>query len=157
MMNPTGRLTPSFCFHSLDRKTDTFFSFRWWVRVLTIIMTATPTTTVIASTQPQQSCAATANTATASWTTTVSNDSSPLAFLEDIRRKYPHQPTFLQAVEEMAVSLIDLFNDTENGEFYKRAFVTMTEPERAISFRVPWMDDNGRIQINRGWRVEFNR
>ncbi|KAL7556799.1 hypothetical protein ACA910_005236 [Epithemia clementina (nom. ined.)] len=79
-----------------------------------------------------------------------------LDFLDDVRRKYPHQPTFLQAVEEMAVSLVDLFKDPENGEFYKQAFLMMTEPERVISFRVPWMDDSGNIRINRGWRVEFN-
>lgn len=80
-----------------------------------------------------------------------------LDFLEDLRRKYPHQPIFLQAVEEMAVSLVDLFEDPDKGDFYKRTFIIMTEPERAISFRVPWMDDSGIMQINRGWRIEFNR
>mmetsp|Transcript_20668 Transcript_20668/g.57095 ORF Transcript_20668/g.57095 Transcript_20668/m.57095 type:complete len:151 (-) Transcript_20668:1042-1494(-) len=80
-----------------------------------------------------------------------------LSFLDELRLKYPHQPTFLQAVEEMALSLVDLFQDPEQGEFYKRAFLVMTEPERIISFRVPWTDDQGQIHINRGWRVEFNR
>jgi len=79
-----------------------------------------------------------------------------LSFLDDLHRKYPHQPTFLQAVEEMAISLVDLFKDPEQGEFYKKAFMVMTEPERMISFRVPWMDDEGNMHINRGWRVEFN-
>jgi len=79
-----------------------------------------------------------------------------LSFLDELRLKYPHQPTFLQAVEEMALSLVDLFQDPEQGEFYKRAFLVMTEPERIISFRVPWTDDQGQIHINRGWRVEFN-
>lgn len=79
-----------------------------------------------------------------------------LSFLDDLHRKYPHQPTFLQAVEEMALSLVDLFQNPEQGEFYKKAFITMTEPERMISFRVSWMDDAGNLQINRGWRVEFN-
>ena len=81
---------------------------------------------------------------------------SVLGFLDELRSKYSHQPVFLQAVDEMAYSLIDLFQDAEKGEFYKRAFVAMTEPERTIGFRVPWTDDQGRIHYNRGWRVEFS-
>jgi hypothetical protein len=80
-----------------------------------------------------------------------------LDFLDDLRVKYSHQPTFLQSVEEIAVSLLPLFEDSVNGAFYKKAFVAMTEPERTISFRVPWMDDEGNLQFNRGWRVEFSR
>lgn len=80
-----------------------------------------------------------------------------LDFLNDLYEKYKHQPTFLQAVDEMALSISDLFDDPEQGDFYKRAFLTMTEPERIISFRVPWMDDQGNFHFNRGWRVEFNR
>lgn len=78
-------------------------------------------------------------------------------FLASLKNKYAHQPTFLQAVEEMTESLAPLFADEVNGEFYKRAFLVMTEPERTISFRVNWTDDKGRIQTNRGWRVEFSR
>ena len=63
---------------------------------------------------------------------------------------------FLQAVEEMAISLRSLFLDPEKGGFYQRAFVAMAEPERTISFRVPWMDDKGVLNFNRGWRVEFS-
>ena len=74
-------------------------------------------------------------------------------FLEELRRKYRHQPTFLQAVEEMALSLSDLLEDP----FYRRAFEIMTEPERVLSFRVPWTDDQGHLRYNRGWRVEFSR
>mmetsp|Transcript_4889 Transcript_4889/g.7418 ORF Transcript_4889/g.7418 Transcript_4889/m.7418 type:complete len:510 (-) Transcript_4889:206-1735(-) len=77
-------------------------------------------------------------------------------FLHDLRTKYSHQPTFLQAVEEMALALEPLFLDPDKGDFYKRAFAAMAEPERLISFRVAWMDDNGVLQINRGWRVEFS-
>jgi hypothetical protein len=80
-----------------------------------------------------------------------------LDLLADLRKKYPHQPTFLQAVEEMALSLQSLFTDPKEGEFYQRAFLAMTEPERTISFRVPWEDDAGVMHFNRGWRVEFNR
>lgn len=78
------------------------------------------------------------------------------SFLDDLRSKYSHQPTFLQAVEEMAVSLMPLFEDADQGDFYRRAFVAMAEPERSISFRVPWMDDAGKLQFNRGFRVEFS-
>ena len=79
-----------------------------------------------------------------------------LDFLEPLRSKYSYQPTFLQSVEEMAQSLLPLFEDPEKGDFYKRAFLVMTEPERIISFRVPWMDDNGSLQINKGFRVEMS-
>lgn len=78
-----------------------------------------------------------------------------LDFLDDLRRKYPHQPTFLQAVEEMALALSDLF-DGPDGDFYQRAFLAMAEPERIIAFRVSWVDDNGKIRFNRGWRVQFS-
>lgn len=77
-------------------------------------------------------------------------------FLETLRRNYSHQPVFLQAVEEMAINLEPLFADPTDGEFYQRAFLVMTEPERTISFRVPWEDDEGNMRYNRGWRVEFN-
>lgn len=82
--------------------------------------------------------------------------SNELSFLNDLRSKYGHQPTFLQAVEETAVALMPLFEDADEGDFYRRAFVAMAEPERIISFRVPWMDDDGKLQFNRGFRVEFN-
>lgn len=77
-------------------------------------------------------------------------------FLNDLRQKYDHQPIFLQAVEEMALSLEPLFKDEEKGDFYKRAFLVITEPERIIGFRVSWMDDEGKQHFNRGWRVEFS-
>lgn len=79
-----------------------------------------------------------------------------LSFLDDLRKKYAHQPTFLQAVEEMASSLLPLFQDETMGDFYLQAFLMMAEPERTISFRVPWVDDKGKMQYNRGWRVEFS-
>lgn len=77
-------------------------------------------------------------------------------FLQDLRSKYDHQPVFLQAVEEMAIAIEPLFNDPINGDFYKKAFLYLTEPERMISFHVPWMDDEGKQHVNRGWRVEFS-
>jgi len=82
---------------------------------------------------------------------------SSFPFLDDLRRKYSHQPTFLQAVEEMAISLQPLFQDEARGDFYTRAFLAIAEPERIISFRVSWMDDKGSLHFNRGWRVEYSR
>jgi hypothetical protein len=87
------------------------------------------------------------------------NRSRRLTFLDPLREQYAHQLVFLQTVEEMAHSLLDsgIFDDPRDGEFYRRAFVAMTEPERVIAFRVPWTDDAGNLRFNRGWRVEFNR
>lgn len=85
-----------------------------------------------------------------------SQDKHQLDFLNDLKQKYSHQPVFLQCVEEIALSLLPLFEDPDNGDFYKRAFTAMAEPERCISFRVPWEDDQGNVQFNRGWRVEFS-
>ncbi|KAG7356346.1 glutamate dehydrogenase [Nitzschia inconspicua] len=79
-----------------------------------------------------------------------------LDFLDDLRQKYGHQPVFLQSVEEIALSLVPIFEDPTDGAFYLRAFLAMTEPERIIAFRVPWEDDHGNLQFNRGWRVEFS-
>lgn len=113
----------------------------------------------------QHTTQASRSTKIASTTTTASTMATPLAYngdckidlLGDLREKYAHQPTFLQAVEEMSLSLQVLFTDPEQGEFYQRAFLAMTEPERTISFRVTWEDDAGVMHFNRGWRVEFNR
>lgn len=72
-------------------------------------------------------------------------------FLVQLQQKYAHQETFLQAVQEMYLSLEPLFNhpDEELRDKYIKAFQMLTEPERTISFRVPWEDDNGVLHINR--------
>jgi len=77
-------------------------------------------------------------------------------FLDDLRSKYDHQPVFLQAVEEMALAIEPLFHDPVDGDFYRKAFLYLAEPERMISFHVPWEDDKGNLHVNRGWRVEFS-
>ena len=85
------------------------------------------------------------------------NNISPSSFLIDFKKKYSkEQPTFMQAVEEMSLSLSSLFSHPTKGQFYQNAFRIMLEPERIISFKVPWMDDNGTLQINTGHRVEFS-
>jgi len=134
--------------------------------VLTILLLVTPIRTTARTIQQQQQQTTISSTTTSMATglhdLKASNDSgvgcsANLDFLDDLRQKYPHQPTFLQAVEEMALSISSLFTDPEQGAFYQRAFLAMTEPERAISFRVPWEDDAGNMHYNRGWRVEFSR
>lgn len=77
------------------------------------------------------------------------------AFIEAVRVKNPHETEFLQAVSEVAESLIPYIQEHEiySG---KDILLRMTEPERTVIFRVPWVDDKGKIQINRGFRVQMN-
>ena len=84
------------------------------------------------------------------------NEEDLLSFLKPLEEKHQHQPVFLQAVQEMALSLKPFFSDPIKGDFFKKAFLFIAEPERIISFRVSWMDDDGILRWNRGWRVEFN-
>ncbi len=76
-------------------------------------------------------------------------------FMDKVVAVNPDQPEFIQAVHEVAEKLIPFI---EENPKYKDAKVLerMVEPERTIMFRVPWVDDNGEIQVNRGYRVEFN-
>jgi glutamate dehydrogenase (NADP+) len=75
--------------------------------------------------------------------------------IRDVTSKNPGEPEFHQAVEEVARSLELVF---ERHPKYRKAKILerMVEPERVIMFRVPWVDDLGEIQINRGYRVEMN-
>ncbi len=77
------------------------------------------------------------------------------AFMAKIKAKDPAQPEFHQAVFEVANSLIPFL---EKNPKYQKAKILerICEPERVILFRVPWMDDNGDVQVNRGFRVEMN-
>jgi len=75
--------------------------------------------------------------------------------MEKVRALNGHEPEFLQAVEEVAEVIIPFIN--ENPKYQGRNLLErMVEPERQIMFRVPWLDDQGNIQVNRGFRVEFN-
>jgi glutamate dehydrogenase (NADP+) len=77
------------------------------------------------------------------------------AFMDRVRAKNGHEPEFLQAVQEVAEAVIPFI---EANPKYKTAQILdrIVEPERTIIFRVPWLDDNGNIHVNRGYRVEFN-
>lgn len=77
------------------------------------------------------------------------------AFMAKIKAKDPAQPEFHQAVFEVANSLMPFL---EKNPKYQKAKILerICEPERVIMFRVPWMDDNGDVQVNRGFRIEMN-
>ena len=76
-------------------------------------------------------------------------------FLDLVRERNGHEPEFMQAVEEVAETVIPYIvnNDIYHG---KNILLRMVEPERVISFRVCWVDDKGEIQVNRGYRVQMN-
>ncbi|KAJ2743520.1 hypothetical protein GGI20_003675 [Coemansia sp. BCRC 34301] len=71
----------------------------------------------------------------------------------NIRRRDPDQREFLQAVDEVFESLTPVF---EKDPQYLEVFERLVEPERQISFRVPWIDDSGKQQVNRGFRVQMS-
>jgi len=77
------------------------------------------------------------------------------AFLNLVKATNGHEPEFLQAVEEVAETVIPFIE--KNPQYQDKMLLErMVEPERTIIFRVPWIDDNGNTQVNRGFRVEFN-
>ncbi len=77
------------------------------------------------------------------------------AFLNLVKEKNGHEPEFLQAVHEVAETVIP-FIEANSKYQDKMLLERMVEPERTIIFRVPWVDDQGKTQVNRGFRVEFN-
>lgn len=75
--------------------------------------------------------------------------------IEQVKAKNANEPEFIQAVTEVLTSLkpvIDAHPEYENAGLLER----IVEPERVIMFRVPWVDDEGKVQVNRGFRVQFN-
>jgi len=75
--------------------------------------------------------------------------------LADLKTKNPNEPEFHQAATEILESLAPVFD--RNPQFEKAALLErFTEPERVILFRVPWVDDNGKVHVNKGYRVQFN-
>ncbi len=75
--------------------------------------------------------------------------------MDQLRAKNGHEAEFLQAAQEI-LSTISPVLDAESKYEANAILERITEPERVITFRVPWMDDNGKVQVNRGYRVEFN-
>lgn len=74
---------------------------------------------------------------------------------ETVKKRNPNDKEFLQAVEEVFESL-NIIADVHPEELDDDVLERLVEPERQIIFRVPWVDDNGKTQVNRGYRVEFN-
>ncbi len=75
--------------------------------------------------------------------------------IEKLKKSSPAQCEFYQAVEEVLDSLAPLLES--NPKYREHSIIErLVEPERQIMFRVPWVDDNGKIQVNKGYRVEFN-
>jgi len=78
-----------------------------------------------------------------------------LSVIETVKARNAGEPEFLQAVEEVLESLEPVIE--KNPKLVSSGVIErMVEPERLISFRVPWVDDNGKPQVNRGFRVQFN-
>ncbi len=75
--------------------------------------------------------------------------------METVIRRNPAEPEFHQAVREVLESLEPVIE--AHPEFVERGIIDeIVEPERIIKFRVPWVDDNGKVQVNRGFRIQFN-
>ncbi len=75
--------------------------------------------------------------------------------IENVKLRNAHEPEFIQTVEEVFSSIEPLVDAHPEYEKYD-ILMRMTEPDRAISFRVTWVDDNGNVQVNRGYRYQFN-
>ncbi len=75
--------------------------------------------------------------------------------MDEVKARNGHEPEFIQAVQEVAETVIPYIakNDIYNG---KNILLRMVEPERLISFRVAWVDDEGEIHVNRGYRIQMN-
>ncbi len=75
--------------------------------------------------------------------------------IDDVRAKNPNEPEFLQSVEEVLLTLSPVIE--ANPQYEQNSILErIVEPERVITFRVPWQDDTGKIRVNRGYRVQYN-
>lgn len=76
-------------------------------------------------------------------------------FMRGLKRRNPYEVEFHQAVEEVATDIMPWYLECSN---FRKAQILerLSEPDRVVSFGVPWQKDNGEVRINRGWRVQFN-
>lgn len=75
--------------------------------------------------------------------------------IERTKKSNPNEPEFIQALEEVLSSISDFLS--ENPRYLENGLIErLVEPERVIIFRVPWIDRNGQVQVNKGYRVQFN-
>ncbi len=82
-------------------------------------------------------------------------ESKIAAFMQYVEARNPYETEFLQAVQEVAEVIVPFIESTPKYQG-KKLLERMTEPERTIMFRVPWIDDKGEIQVNRGYRIEMS-
>ncbi|MBO5964753.1 MAG: NADP-specific glutamate dehydrogenase [Bacteroidaceae bacterium] len=76
-------------------------------------------------------------------------------FMSSLEAKHPGEREYLQAVREVLVSIEDVYN--QHPEWERTSLLErLVEPERIITFRVPWVDDKGKVQVNLGYRVQYN-
>ncbi|MEG2529917.1 MAG: NADP-specific glutamate dehydrogenase [Anaerovoracaceae bacterium] len=76
-------------------------------------------------------------------------------YIDIAKKRNPGEPEFLQTVEEVLTSLEPVLK--QHPEYIEAGLIErLIEPERGISFRIPWVDDNGKVQVNRGFRYQFN-
>jgi len=77
------------------------------------------------------------------------------SILQSLEAKHPGESEYLQAVKEVLLSIEDVYN--EHPEFEKAGIIErIVEPDRIFTFKVPWVDDKGNVQVNLGYRVQFN-
>ena len=76
--------------------------------------------------------------------------------LERVKAKNASEPDFLQAVEEVLESLRPVIEANEEKYRKEALLERITEQDRQLKFRVPWVDDKGQVQVNTGYRVQFN-
>ncbi|MHC1775555.1 MAG: NADP-specific glutamate dehydrogenase [Lentimicrobium sp.] len=75
--------------------------------------------------------------------------------MTDLEKKHPGEVEYLQAVREVLESIEDIYN--ENPQFESAGIIErIVEPDRILTFKVPWVDDNGKVHVNLGYRVQFN-
>lgn len=76
--------------------------------------------------------------------------------LADLKAKNPNEPEFIQAATEVLESLSVVVDSDDNKYMESGLLERLVEPERQIMFRIPWVDDKGKVQVNRGYRVQFS-
>ena len=75
--------------------------------------------------------------------------------MASLEAKHPGESEYLQAVKEVLHSIEDIYN--QHPEFEKASLIErLVEPDRIFTFKVPWVDDKGKVQVNLGYRVQFN-
>ena len=75
--------------------------------------------------------------------------------IDELKRRFPNEPEYIQAVEEVVTSIEDVYNEHPEFERYN-LIERLCIPDRIFSFRVSWVDDSGKVQNNMGYRIQHN-